>query len=507
MNRRTFGKLTLLGSLGALAGGADTGASPDPGAKSPRDYKPTLRSIRRHAAPEWFDDVKFGMFIDYGLYSVAGYAPKKETGAMYPDWYLRRMYDTPEVQKYHREKWGENFQRDDFIPLFTAENFDPEDIAMVAEDAGMRYVVPFCKHHDGFCLWPSSYTRRNAMEMGPKRDLIGPLIDACRKRALKFGFYFSLEEWEYPVIQDGRKMIRLWTTGDGDPDRVIPFDEAAMAGKIAGKVPVNDFINDYIIPQANEFIDRYDPDILWLDGDWTAFAEDLGSREIVSHFYNNALGRKPVAANDRLGRFMRFNIGDFFTSEYGARNTERAKLLHKWEECRGVSQSFGYNWQDTEKNVTSAEDLIDMLVRIVSENGNLLLVVNLDGKGAMPAYIRNRLYDVGRWLRVNGEAIYASRPWLVASQGESIRFTQSKDGRYLYAIHKGWPLGDVELHDLWLDSASRIVMLGTGSSLDWKNVPEGSYGRGGKVVVSVPESLKEAFYSEHAVTLRIELTD
>jgi alpha-L-fucosidase len=125
----------------------------------------------------------------------------------------------------------------------------------------------------------------------------------------------------------------------------------------------------------------------------------------------------------------------------------------------------------------------------------------------MPAYIRNRLYDVGRWLRVNGEAIYASRPWLVASQGESIRFTQSKDGRYRYAIHKGWPLGDVELHDLWLDSASRIVMLGTGSSLDWKNVPEGSYGRGGKVVVSVPESLKEAFYSEHAVTLRIELTD
>jgi len=510
MNRRTFGKLTLLGTLGALAGaaGADAEEPPQgPGAKGPGNFKPTLRSIRRHATPDWFQDVKFGMFIDYGLYSVAGYAPKKETGAMYPDWYLFRMYDTPEVAKYHREKWGDNFQRDDFIPLFTAEDFDPEEIAKVAEDAGMRYVVPFCKHHDGFCLWPSSYTKRNAMEMGPKRDLIGPLSDACRKRGLKFGFYFSLEEWEYPVIQDGRKMLRLWTTADGEPDKIVPFDEAAMAGKITGKIPVKDFVNDYIIPQANEFVDRYDPDILWLDGDWTAYAEDLGSREIVSHFYNNARGRKPVAANDRLGRFMRFNIGDFFTSEYGARNTERAKLLHKWEECPGVSQSFGYNWQDTEKNITSAEDLIDMLVGIVSENGNLLLVVNLDGKGAMPAYIRDRLHDVGRWLRVNGEAIYGSRPWLVASQGENIRFTRSKDGRYLYAIHKGWPEEDVELLDLWLDAESKIEMLGAGGPLEWKNVPEGSYGRGGKVAVSVPESLKGAFHSEHAVTLRIELTD
>jgi alpha-L-fucosidase len=219
------------------------------------------------------------------------------------------------------------------------------------------------------------------------------------------------------------------------------------------------------------------------------------------------MGRKEVAANDRLGRFMRFAIGDFFTSEYGAKNTERSKLLHKWEECRGASQSFGYNWQDTEKNVVSAADLIDMLVSIVSENGNLLLVVNLDGKGAMPAYIRDRLYEVGRWLKVNGEAIYDSRPWLIANQGEEIRFTRSKDGRFLYAIHKGWPQGEVELHDLWLETSAKITMLGADEPLVWKNVPEGSYGRGGKVVVAIPEFLKGMFASEHAITLKVELTD
>lgn len=510
MNRRAFGKLTILGALAALAKGAGLEArtgGPEKGPKGAGAYRPTLKSIGRHAAPEWFDDAKFGMFIDYGLYSVAGYAPMRESGAMYPDWYLYNMYNSPEVAKYHKAKWGDGFQRDDFIPLFTAENFDPEAIAKLAEDAGMRYVVPFCKHHDGFCLWPSSFTRRNAVEMGPRRDLIGPLSGACRRRGLKFGFYFSLEEWEYPVIQAGAKMVRIWTTMDDPPYLTVPFDGKAMAGRITGKVPVRDFVADYTIPQAREFIDRYDPDILWLDGDWTTYVEGLGSREIVSYFYNQAAGRKAVASNDRLGRFMRFNSGDFFTSEYGSRNTERAKLLHKWEECRGVSQSFGYNWQDTEKNVAGTGELIDMLVSIVSEHGNLLLIVNLDGKGAMPEYIRSRLCDVGRWLKVNGEAIYGSRPWLVASQGERIRFTASKDGRFLYAVHKGWPEGDVELHDLWLDSSSRIAMLGTGVDLRWRNVPEGSYGRGGKVAVEIPRSLRSAVDSGLPVTLRIELTD
>ena len=299
------------------------------------------------------------MFIDYGLYSVAGYAPKLESGAMYPDWYLYNMYHSPEVVKYHKATWGNDFQRDDFIPLFKAEKFDPEEIAQIAADAGMRYVVPFCKHHDGFCLWPSSFTKRNVMDMGPKRDLIGPLNEACKKRGLKFGFYFSLEEWEYPTLQDGKKMVRIWTTEDEPASEIVPFDEKAMAGKIAGKVPVKDFVNDYIIPQANEFIDRYDPDILWFDGDWTTFIEDLGSRQIASHFYNHAMGRKQVACNDRLGRYMRFNSGDFFTSEYGAKKTDRLGLLHNWEENRGISQSFGYNWQDTEKNVISTGDLVD----------------------------------------------------------------------------------------------------------------------------------------------------
>ncbi len=149
MNRRNFSKLTILGAMTALTKGANLAAHPfssDQNAKSTTVYKPTLNSLRSHTTPEWFQDVKFGMFIDYGLYSVAGYAPKLESGAMYPDWYLYNMYHSPEVVKYHKATWGNDFQRDDFIPLFKAEKFDPEEIAQIAADAGMRYVVPFCKH-------------------------------------------------------------------------------------------------------------------------------------------------------------------------------------------------------------------------------------------------------------------------------------------------------------------------------------------------------------------------
>jgi alpha-L-fucosidase len=511
MNRRTFARLTSIAATPALTKlvrAQESANASDQTSAGVKTYKPTLNSIRSHATPEWFQDLKFGMFIDYGLYSIAGYAPTVVSGAMYPDWYLYNMYHSPEVIKYHAATWGANFQRDDFIPLFTAENFDAEDLAKAAEDAGMRYVVPFCKHRDGFCLWPSSYTKRNAMEMGPKRDLIGPLRDACTRRGLKFGFYFGLEEWEYPVMRDGKKLVRICPVREGQTYEYIPFDEAAMAGKITGKVPVVDFANDYIIPQADEFIDRYDPDILWLDGGWANNVEDLGSRQIVSYFYNKAIGRKTVAANDRLGRFMRFNVGDFFTSEYGSEDVERTELLHKWEECRGLSQSFGYNLQDTEGGVITAQELVDLLLRVVSQNGNLLLVVNLDGKGAIPQYTRARLREIGGWLRVNGEAIYGSRPWLLSSQGERLRFTQSKDGRYLYAIQQGWPVAALELPHLWLDASAKIVILGLGLELKWANVPEGHdrNEKAGKVVVQIPDSLRGTFESTYAVTLKIELT-
>jgi alpha-L-fucosidase len=408
-------------------------------------WKPTPESIDAHQAPDWFKDAKFGMFIDWGPWSVAGWAPKKEKSAMYPDWYEFRLDTDSAFIKYHEKNWGKDFKRDDFIPLFTAREFDPEKLVNTAVDAGMKYVVPFSKHHGGFCLWPSSFTQRDAGDMGPQRDIIKPIVENCRKHGLKFGFYFSVEEWEYPLIAaDGNIKLRLWET------KKTPSMEE-LEKKVSGKIPVKDFAKDYIVPQAVEFIDKYDPDLIWFDGEWTTEATELRTYEISSYFYNQAEGRKEVAVNDRYGikdgNRLRFVRGDFFTSEYHSLTDEKKKATHAWEECRGISQSFGYNWQDTEENVISSKAFIDMFVDIVARGGNLLLIVNLDGQGALPKTQGNRLLDIGKWLKVNGEGIYSTRSYVQQAEG-SVSYTQSKDGRYLYAIMKEWPGRELHLKEV-----------------------------------------------------------
>jgi alpha-L-fucosidase len=433
-------------------------------------WKPTPESIDMHMAPDWFQDAKFGMFIDWGLWSVAGWAPKKEKGAMYPDWYEFRLDTDSAFVKYHAKNWGKDFKRDDFIPLFTAREYNPEKLVKLAADAGMKYVVPFSKHHSGFCLWPSSFTQRDASDMGPQKDLVKPIVESCKNNGLKFGFYFSVEEWEYPLInEDGKIKTRLWATKNR------PSMEE-LEKKISGKIPVKDFAKDYIIPQAVEFIDKYDPDLVWYDGEWETDVNELRTYEISAYFYNQAEGRKEVAVNDRYGtkdgKRLRFVRGDFFTSEYHSLTDENKKLTHAWEECRGISQSFGYNWQDTEANVISSKAFIDMFVDIVAKGGNLLLIVNLDGQGALPKTQEIRLLDIGKWLKVNGEGIYSTRSYAHQVEG-SVSYTQSKDGQYLYAIIKEWPGIELNLKGVHPIKNSKIEMLGNDQNLKWINTTDG----------------------------------
>jgi alpha-L-fucosidase len=462
-------------------------------------WKPTPESIDTHKAPEWFQDAKFGMFIDWGLWSVAGWAPKKEKGAMYPDWYELRLDTDSAFIKYHEKNWGKDFKRDDFIPLFTASEYNPEKLAKLAVAAGMKYVVPFNKHHGGFCLWPSSYTLRDVGDMGPKKDLIKPMVESCKKQGLKFGFYFSVEEWEYPLIDaEGKIKTRLWETKN-----TPSMDE--LEKRIGGKIPVKDFAKDYIIPQAVEFIDQYDPDLIWYDGEWTTDANDLRTYEISSYFYNQAEGRKEVAVNDRYGtkdgQRLRFVRGDFFTSEYHSLTDENKKSTHAWEECRGISQSFGYNWQDTEANVISSKAFIDMFVDIVAKGGNLLLIVNLDGQGALPETQEKRLIAIGKWLKVNGEGIYSTRPFTSQING-TVAFTSSKDNQYVYAIMKEWPGQELHLKGITPANGSKIEMLGFDKPLEWIKGNDG-------VSVKFPAKLQDMKNRpcEDAWVLKIRLTD
>jgi alpha-L-fucosidase len=442
-------------------------------------WKPTAASLVRHQAPEWFQDIKFGMFIDWGLWSVGGWDVKKEKGAMYPDWYEHRIDYNPDAEKYHDKNWGADFERDDLIPLFKARKYQPGQLVDIAIDAGMKYIIPFCKHHSGFCLWPSSYTHRDVGDFLDK-DLIKPLVDNCKDKGLKFGFYFSTDEWEYPVIDtDGQIITRKWS---GIYEPYSPKLETWATGKIA----VKDFAKDYIIPQAVEFIDNYDPDILWYDGEWDTPMELLGSYDISAYFYNRAEGRKEVAVNDRYGKInghrFRSSIGDVYTSEYGDMH-DNNRAAHVWEENRGISQSFGFNWQDTENNVISSKAFVDMFVNIVSRGGNLLLIVNLDKDGALPQVQEKRLKDIGKWLKVNGEGIYSTRVYSVISEN-NVRFTRSKDNKTVYAISLEWPGKQLELKSVEPAKDSKIYLLGYSEPLKWNY-------KNGITTISMPAKLQK----------------
>ena len=460
-------------------------------------WKSTLKSINSHRAPEWLEDAKFGMFIDWGLWSVAGWAPKRKEGAMYPDWYEFRLDTDTAFVKYHNKNWGKDFERDDFIPLFVASNYEPNKLVDIAKEAGMKYIIPFCKHHSGFCLWPSSFTQRDAYDMGPKKDLIEPLVESCKEQDLKFGFYFSVDDWEYPIINnDGNLVNRKWG------NIIEPYSED-LEKKASGKIPVKNFAEDYIVPQATEFIDKYDPDILWYDGEWNTTVNDLLSYDITAYFYNNADGRKKVAVNDRIGLakgdpyyetlpgsskdkergWLRFISGDIFTSEF--HDHDDLNTTHFWEANRGISQSFGYNWQDTEDNVISSKEFIQMFVDIVSNGGNLLLIVNLDGQGSLPKIQETRLLDIGKWMQVNGEGIYNTRMYSTKSEG-IVNYTRSKDNKTVFAIATEWPGKQLKLKSVTPKEGSQIYLLGMKKALKWHyNQNEGL------TIIEIPDNLQK----------------
>jgi len=457
-------------------------------------YAASWDSLAKHPVPEWYVDAKLGIFLDWGLYSVAGYDEKQWKKARYPDWYLHNMYGS--LRPYHEKTWGVGFERDDFIPLFTGEGFDAAAIADLAVASGAKFLVPFSKHHDGFCLWDSSYTHRDVVDMEPGFDVAGTLAAECRRRGLRHGFYFSVEEYEYPVVlENGSLALRLWEKATLPGARVREANGEVLADlepryerRISGKVAVPDFVSDYLIPQAKEFIDRYSPDILWFDGDWVRPSEYYRTRDLAAYFYDRVGRSQDVVVNDRLGKETRHVRGDFFTSETDEITEPTGRV---WEENRSMSGSYGYSRVETEADHLSATELVHMLVRIVARGGNLNLIVNPDGAGRVPPPQVERLREIGRWLDVNGEAIHATRAYEVHAEnsqlGERVWYTRSKDGRYAYAILLDFPRDETAiLQKANPRHGTEVRLLGYERPLEWVDTGKKAYG----MSVRIPEELR-----------------
>ena len=419
-------------------------------AQAPSHYEASLESLNKHPLPQWYGDAKLGIFIHWGLYSVPGWAPLIHpehdftspdyiTHNPYAEWYLNSMrLDGAPTQAYHREHYGADYDYYNFAPVFDREiqKWNPDVWAKIFHDAGAKYVVLTTKHHDGFTLWPSSTPNPKlpADRQHASRDIVGELTTAVRDQGLRMGLYYS----------GGYD----WTFVPG-PIR-IPADYEAVK-------PQSEAYGKYADAHVRELIQRYHPAVLWNDIDYPKSGHPL---EIMAEYYNAV---PDGVIDDRFG----VKHSDFTSPEY---QTLDKISLTKWEECRGLGRSFGYNRAEGEAETIAPADLIHLLVDIVSKNGNLLLDVGPEADGTIPDVQMDRLRVLGAWLQRNGEAIYGTHPWKRAggetADGISVRFTEK--GSTVYATLLSQPkTTTVTLKSLSPKAGSQINLLGESGSLVW----------------------------------------
>jgi len=426
-------------------------------------YQANWASLDSRPNPEWYRDAKFGIFIHWGVYSVPAWRPK----GSYAEWYWRALHDKSDTTwQFHQANYGKDFTYAEFAPLFKAELFDPDQWATLFRRAGARYVVLTSKHHDGYCLWPSAQSWNwNSVDVGPHRDLLGDLTAAGRKQGLKMGFYYSLYEWFNPLYQ----------------------------------TDVQRYVAEHMLPQFKDVVTRYKPSIIFADGEWEHPSKVWRSEEFLAWLFNDSPAPDDVVINDRWGSDTRFRHGGYFSTEYANIATLKSGRLQKrgWEECRGIGASFGYNRNETVEDYQSGDALIRMLIDIVSKGGNLLLDIGPASDGRIPVIMQERLLQIGAWLQTNGEAIYATRPYRTFGEGEAVRFTRSKNRRFVYAIHTR-PLGQtLRLQSVLPKAGTSIRVLGDTLALPWR-VQDGA------LEIDIPDEVRLRSAATAAVAFRIE---
>lgn len=434
------------------------------GKASAQKYAPDWSDLDKRPVPAWYQDAKFGIFIHWGVYSVPAYTP---VGG-YAEWYQHALRSDPNgaVARYQKAKYG-NLTYYQLADRFKAELFDPEAWASLFQKSGAKYVVLTSKHHDGFCLWPSKEADRdwgfpwNASEVGPHKDLIAALFNALRKTDVRPGLYYSLYEWYNPLyLKD-----------------------------------VHRFVDTHTLPQMKDIINRYHPYVLWTDGGWEQSDTTWRATQFLSWLYNDSPVGDSIVTYDRWGSGVRFHHGEVYTPEYQPGLTFHG---HYFEESQGMGYSYGYNRAEDAWDYSSSRLLVLQLIDIVSRGGNFLLDIGPTADGKIPPVMQERLLDIGKWLKGNGEAIYGTRPWKRSflwgpgrqdykhQKGEealllrqtvdpapgyarkTIFFTSKE--HTLYCILPVYPqAGKLVVDSLRLPAGCEVTFLATGKSLSWEN--------------------------------------
>ncbi|XP_049961897.1 alpha-L-fucosidase-like [Schistocerca serialis cubense] len=408
-------------------------------------YEPTWDSLDSRPLPQWYDDAKLGIFIHWGVYAVPSFGSEW----FWSNW---KGSNNQEYIDFMEKNYKPGFTYQDFASDFTAEFYDPEEWAELFQSSGAKYVVLTSKHHEGYTMWPSKYSFSwNSVDVGPQRDLLGDLAAALREKTdLRFGVYHSLYEWFNPIYISDK----------------------------ANNYTTQEFVNTKTMPELYELVNTYQPEIVWSDGEWEASDEYWTSKEFIAWLFNESPVRETVVTNDRWGTGTLCTHGSFYTCT--DRYNPGVLQPHKWENCLTIDKvSWGYRRNAKLEDYMTTHELIEQLVSTVSCNGNMLMNVGPTKDGLIMPIYAERLRDMGTWLQINGEAIYASQPWTAQEDPTTTGVWYTKSGNnssevFVYATLLNWPTDNViTLGAPSLSENSVITMLGVDGTLEWQTLENG----------------------------------
>ena len=469
-----------------------------PRATADEPYQPTWDSLSTNGLPEWVKDAKFGVYTHWGIYSVPAHGG--------PD-YVRNLYegsrkDAKGVFSYHTEKYGplEKFGYKDFIPMFTAPKFNADEWVGLMHEAGAKFGGICLIHHDGFALWDSKVNRWNSATMGPKRDVYGEIAASVRKHddmkllaTFHHGRSFGYTTGAMKEEDITEQMRSEWDVFD-------PQYKELYWNQWTGTT--EEFTQQWKA-KITEVVDTYKPDMVWFDGLRTSMRHDHPPEsvvlDVISQYFNKAtVAGRPVTVCNKHG-------GDFnFPEPFGLKCYENGRDMPTdvgpWFL---IDRAIAYPWSyvNDKKYKDGADYHLRSIVDVVSRGGIFLLSLTPKGDGSIPQGEQDIMRGIGRWMKVNGEAIYGTRPWTTHAEGptvtrsmkrnnkgeekeqwdwrqtfaaQDIRFTTKGDA--LYAIALDWPKdGKLTVRSLTKGelTVASVSLLGHEGSLAWSQTDEG----------------------------------
>jgi alpha-L-fucosidase len=454
-------------------------------------HGPSWRALGTHVTPQWFRDAKFGIYTHWGVYCVPA-CGKNAT------WYPYYMYREGNPQyDHHMKTYGgpAKFGYKDFIPMFEAEKFDPDEWAELFKKAGARFAGPVGEHHDGFAMWDSKLTEWNAAKMGPKRDVVGELERAIRGQNMRFliALHHAENWWFYPHweaeldVSDPRYAGLYGPNHNQEWARGIPASETRDGEWELQDKPSKDYLDRWAA-KTREVVDKYRPDMLWFDNGLRLIQEQY-KREMLAYYYDRATewGKGVVVTYKHHDLAPGAGVADLELGRMGE------LTYNEWITDTSVDDqgAWGYVQDAGVKPVTA---LVHNLVDNVSKNGYMLLNVGPKPNGEIPEPAKECLLGIGKWLEVNGEAIFDTTPWMIYGEGptqmkrtghfserdevdytaKDIRIT-AKDN-VLYATCLGWPVSEVTIESfktLYPSEIRSVEMLGVDAKLEWSLTGDG----------------------------------